>query len=395
MPWKVSRLMDERTRFIYKFLDTGNMAEVCREFGISRKTGYKYYDRYVKFGIIGMMDDPRGASYHPNQTPRQIEELILELRTDRPTWGPKKLRSKLQMRHPGIKIPVSSTIGDILKRYGVAINQRKRRRRAVYTPGPLSNSTKPNDIWCIDFKGQFRLGNGQYCYPLTISDHYSRYLLCCECYPNTQLEPAQLACERVFMEYGLPDVILSDNGAPFGNTGLMGWSRLSVWFLRLGIRLERIEPGHPEQNGRHERFHCTLKAEATRPASEQMLQQQERFDEYIEDYNFERPHEAIGMQVPGAVYERSSRAYPTRLGELEYPVHDLNKRVSRGGGVWMRKGREFYLSTALAHERVGMREVEPGIWLVSFMDYDLGWYIDKDNRFVTDRWIQEVELKTD
>jgi transposase InsO family protein len=384
MPWKESHLMDERAKFIGKLLNGERMSEICREFGISRKTGYKYYGRYLKEGLLGLMDQSRQPNRHPNQTAKEIEDLVLELRSLKPTWGPKKLCERLQRLHPGVKFPVPSTMGDILKRCGVAVNPRKRRRRTVPTPGPLRISTKPNEVWCIDFKGQFRLKNGQYCYPLTLSDHYSRYLLCCEGFSDTSLAPVQMALERVFLEYGLPEAIRSDNGTPFASTGLMGWSRLSVWLLRLGIGLERIEPGHPEQNGRHERMHYTLKEDATRPPSELMLQQQERFDLFRESYNDERPHESLGMQTPGSVYLKSLKAYPGKLEDVEYPMHDVVKRVSRHGMISMGGRRPCYVSQALAYEQIGLREVEPQLWLTSFMNFDIGWYAEDKNRLVTD-----------
>lgn len=384
MPWKESHLMDERAKFIGKLLNGERMSETCREFGISRKTGYKYYGRYLKEGLLGLLDQSRQPNRHPNQTAKEIEDLVLELRSSKPTWGPKKLCERLHRLHPGVKFPVPSTMGDILKRCGVAVNPRKRRRRTVPTPGPLRTSTKPNEVWCIDFKGQFRLKNGQYCYPLTLSDHYSRYLLCCEGFSDTSLAPVQMALERVFLENGLPEAIRSDNGTPFASTGLMGWSRLSVWLLRLGIGLERIEPGHPEQNGRHERMHYTLKEDATRPPSELMLQQQERFDLFRESYNDERPHEALGMQTPGSVYVKSLKAYPGELKDIEYPMHDMVKRVSRHGMISMGSRPPFYVSRALAYEQIGLREVEPQLWLTSFMNFNIGWYAEDKNRLVTE-----------
>jgi putative transposase len=381
MPWKVRNLVEERVEFVQRaMLGDDNFSELCREYGISRPTGYKFLDRYLKEGRQGLYDQSRRPNYHPHRTEYAIEELIIGLREKKPTWGPKKLCRRLKTIHPGVKIPSPSTIGTILSRNNVRVDRRKRRRRVVST-GPLGESAKSNDIWCIDFKGQFRLGNGKYCYPLTVSDHYSRYLLGCEGFESTKLEPVMMAFERIFNQQGLPYCIRSDNGTPFASTGLKGWSRLSVWFLRLGIKLERIAPGHPEQNGRHERMHWTLKQEVTRPAAHGFLQQQEKFDEFIEEYNQIRPHEALEMETPASVYKKSERLYPERLEALEYPTHDVVCRVGNNGQIYYSKRVNFYLSTALAGERVGLREIEPRQWLVSFMSYDVGMYDESKGKF--------------
>jgi hypothetical protein len=233
----------------------------------------------------------------------------------------------------------------------------------------------------VDFKGQFRLGNRNYCYPLTLSDHYSRYLLECEALENTSTAGVWSAFERVFQEYGLPEVIRSDNGVPFSSRAIHGWSRLSVWWLRLGIQLERIAPGHPEQNGRHERMHWTLKNEATRPASPNIFHQQTRFDGFRHEYNCYRPHEALDMKLPANLYQKSKMVYPKTLAELEYPLHDLTRTVDYNGSVAFRTYVRFQLTAALAGEKVGLREVRPGLWLVSFMTYDLGFFEEKTMAF--------------
>lgn len=384
MPWKERSVMDERVRFISRLLEGERMSDLSREFGISRKTGYKFRERYLAHGVRGLVDASRRPVFHPHKTPEIVEELIVGLRRVKPSWGPKKLKARLQVNHPGVPIPAASTIGEILKRYEVPRQRSKRRIRRIKPTGPLRQSNAPNEIWCVDFKGQFQLGNRRYCYPLTISDHYSRYLLGCESLESTSTDGAWSTFEQVFREYGLPSVIRSDNGSPFAARGLNGWSRLAVWWLRLGIELERIEPGHPEQNGRHERMHWTLKQEATRPASPNFFHQQARFDGFRHEYNLERPHEALGMTPPASVYRPSLRRYPEKLAPLEYPTHDLVCPVNSNGVVYLHSKTQFYLSLSLAGEEVGFREVSPGIWFISFMHYDLGYFDEKCRAFRQD-----------
>lgn len=232
----------------------------------------------------------------------------------------------------------------------------------------------------IHFKGHFRLGNRKYCYPLTLSDHFSRYILCCESLENTRAEGVFSAMAQVFTEYGLPDAIRSDNGTPFASCGVLGLTKFGVWMLRHGVRLERIQPGHPEQNGRHERMHLTLKQDTTHPAADNFLQQQESFDDFRETFNTRRPHEALNMQTPAKLYQPSKRAYEPHLEQLKYPLHDLTLRVQKEGTIYMAEhSMRLYISQALAHQHLGLRQVEQSAWLVNFMDYELG-YIDTDSR---------------
>lgn len=391
MPWKARSVMDERVRFISRLLEGERMADLCREFGISRKTGYKFRERYLSHGVRGLVDASRRPIFHPHKTPEITEDLIVGLRRVKPSWGPKKLKARLQVNHPGVPIPAASTIGEILKRYEIPRRKSKRRIRRVIPRGPLRQSASPNQIWCIDFKGQFQLGNRRYCYPLTISDHYSRFLLGCEALENTATDGTWAAFEQVFRDYGLPQVIRSDNGSPFASKGLNGWSQLAVWLLRLGIELERIEPGHPEQNGRHERMHWTLKQEATRPASPNLFHQQARFDGFRHEYNLERPHEALEMRTPAAIYVKSARPYPEKLKPLEYPTHDIVCPVNNNGVVYIHTKANFYLSLALAGEDVGLREIKPGIWFINFMHYDLGYYDEHCRAFRQDNPVSPGE----
>lgn len=375
MPWKESCRMDERMRFVVRLLDGERMTDLCHEFGISRKTGYKFLERYRNLGTLGISDQSRAPIHIPQRTTQEIEKLILALREKHSSWGPRKLKAKLEELHPGLKIPAASTIGEILSRSGYIEMKRRRREKNFFpTQNLLTESQKPNDVWCIDFKGQFRLGNGKYCYPLTISDHYSRYLIGCEALENTRGEGTFAAFEAAFSQYGLPQVIRSDNGAPFASTGLAGLSQLSAWFIRLGIRPERIEPGHPEQNGRHERMHLTLKKETTRPASKNLLQQQEVFDRFREIYNQERPHEALQMKSPAKVYQSSDRLYDGDP-ELDYPLHDFVRTVMKTGYIRLPEERRCFITRALTGSRVGVRETEPNLWLISYANLDLG-YVD-------------------
>lgn len=372
MPWKASSVMDERVRFISRLLAGESMTELCREYGISRKTGYKFRDRYLAHGVRGLVDVSRRPQYHPHKTQATTEQLIVKLRKIKPSWGPKKLRARLELDHPDIQIPSVSTVDAILNRYGVAKHPTKHKRYRAQPTGPLHHSHAPNEIWCVDFKGQFRLGNRQYCYPLTVTDHYSRFILGCEALESTATDGVWSSFERIFQSYGLPRVIRSDNGVPFSSRSMNGWSQLAVWWLRLGIDLERIEPGHPEQNGRHERMHWTLKREATRPASPSLFHQQARFDHFRHEFNCYRPHEALEMRMPSTLYVTSDRPYPQQLPELDYPLHDLVRTVDHNGGVYLHRRKKFHLTAALAGEEVGCKEIKPYLWQVHFMTHDLG-----------------------
>jgi transposase InsO family protein len=369
--------MDERLRFVAKLLDGEPMAEVCREFGISRKTGYKIFTRYRDHGAEALCDRSRRPVRYANQLPAQIERLIVSLKQDKPHWGARKIRELLVRRLDGdLRIPAKSTIHAVLHRHGLVRALRRPRQRAHGTA--LSPGTAPNDLWCADFKGEFKLGNGRYCYPLTVTDYASRYLLLCEALESVREDTAITAFEQLFRERGLPTAIRSDNGVPFASpNALFNLSKLSVWWLRLGVGLERIQPGHPQQNGRHERMHLTLKQEATRPPGMNSLQQQARFEAFVREFNFERPHEALAMKTPAAVYAPAPRPYQG-LPELTYPMHDRDVVVTACGRICMYRKR-INLSHVLAGQRVGIKEVDEGIWLVSFMHYDLG-YIDLEQQ---------------
>jgi transposase InsO family protein len=377
MPWKECSVMEERLRFVARLLEGEAMTEVCREFGISRKTGYKIFERYKEHGLEALSDRSRRPVRYANQLPSQIESLIVTAKRDKPHWGARKLRELLVRRLDGdIRIPAKSTVHAVLHRHGLVKVPGRPRHRATGTP--LSIGAAANDLWCADFKGEFKLGNGQYCYPLTVTDHASRFLLLCEALESTREDLAVTAFEQLFQERGLPQAIRSDNGVPFASpNGLFNLSKLAVWWLRLGIAIERIKPGQPQQNGRHERMHLTLKKEATRPPAMNSLQQQARFDAFRDEFNTERPHEALAMKCPAEVYSASPRAYDG-LPELTYPLHDHDVLVTACGRICMHRKR-VNISTVLAGQRLGIKEVDDGIWIVSFMRYDLG-FIDLEQK---------------
>jgi transposase InsO family protein len=370
--------MDERVRFVGRLLDGEGMSELCREFGISRKTGYKIFNRYREEGVEALTDRSRRPVRYAHQLPGQVEAMIVRLKREKPHWGARKIRELLVRRLNGdVRLRAKSTVHAVLDRHGL-VKRARQRRRFTAEGTALSAAVAPNDLWCADFKGEFKLGNGRYCYPLTVTDQASRMLLACEALETTKEDGVFSAFQRLFTERGLPNAIRSDNGLPFASpNGLYNLSKLSVWWLRLGIALERIRPGHPQQNGRHERMHLTLKKEATRPPGMNCLQQQARFDDFLKEFNTERPHEAIAMMMPGEVYTPSAKPY-AGLPEVDYPFHDKDILVTACGRICMHR-KKINISTVMAGQRLGIKEVEDGIWLVSFMHYDLG-YIDLEQR---------------
>jgi len=374
MPWKECDRMDERVRFVARLLDGEKMAPLCREFGIARKTGYKIFNRYKALGLEGLTDRSRRPYRHANQLPFQIEALIVSIRKEQPSWGAPKIREKLARLYPDLHQPAVSTVHAVLDRHGLVQRRRKRGPKAQGTA--LSRPGEPNDLWCADYKGEFMLADKRYCYPLTITDQESRFLIACEALSSTKEAYAFSVFERVFKEFGLPAAIRTDNGVPFASpNALYGLSKLSVWWLRLGVAIERIRPGCPQQNGRHERMHLTLKNETTKPAGENFLQQQARFDDFIDYFNTERPHQALDMKLPAECYRPSQRPY-RGLPAIDYPFHDKTVTVTACGRICIRR-KKINLSTVFAGQKVGIKQVEDKLWLASFMSYDLG-YFDED-----------------
>ena len=378
MPWRECQVMDERMRFVARRLEGESMTALCEEFGISRKTGYKIFQRYRQVGVQGLSDRSRRPNRHANQLSVVVEKTIVGLKREYPSWGAPKIRERLKQRWPAISCPAISTVHAVLDRHGL-VRRRRRRVRVRATGTRLSHPLAPNRLWCADYKGEFLLTNQRYCYPLTITDFASRYVIACEALSTTKERYAFTVFERAFQEFGLPEGIRTDNGVPFASAhALYGLSKLGVWWLRLGIALERIAPGHPEQNGRHERFHLTLKNEATRPAGDNVLQQQARFDTFVHHYNHERPHQALDMATPASRYQASTRPY-RGVDELEYPTHDWTAVVTHCGRICY-QGRKINVSQVFAGQKVGVRQADDHIWLVSFMDYDLGYFDDEVGR---------------
>jgi putative transposase len=370
--------MDERVRFVARLLDGEKMATLCEEFGISRKTGYKIYDRYKDCGVRGLTDRSRRPFRHANQLPAAVEKSIVRLKREYPSWGAPKIREKLKDRWPELQRPAISTVHAVLDRHGL-VRHRRRTRRARAIGTTLSEPVAPNALWCADYKGEFLLANRRYCYPLTITDFASRYLIACEALSTTKERYAFPVFERAFEEYGLPHAIRTDNGTPFASAhALYGLSKLAVWWLRLGIHLERITPGHPQENGRHERMHLTLKAETTRPAATNTLQQQARFDRFIHRFNEERPHQALDMKAPATRYAASPRLY-RGVEDLDYPFHDWSAVITTCGRICYQR-RKINVSQVFAGQKVGVKQVADHIWLVTFMHYDLGYFDDETCR---------------
>jgi putative transposase len=371
MPWQETCAMTERVRLMLA-VSGGEltMAEACRRAGVSRKTGYKWWDRFTAEGVGGLTERSRAPRRRPQTVPAAVREAVLAQRARHPTWGPKKLIAALRAQQPGVRWPAPSTAGDLLKHAGL-VAPRRRRRHAPSRAQPLAHATAPNVVWCADFKGDFRLGDGTRCYPLTITDARSRALLRCQALPATDTGRVQPLFAATFREYGLPDVLRTDNGPPFASVGLAGLTTLSVWWIKLGVTPERITPGKPSENGRHERMHRTLKADACRPAAATLRAQQRAFDRFRAEYNAVRPHEALGQRPPATVHRAAARPFPARLPELTYPAADAVKWVRPNGAIRWRSG-EIYLTQALVGEPVGLTQVGDGLWQVAFGPLVLG-----------------------
>jgi transposase InsO family protein len=356
--------MDERVRFIAGLRSGLGMAEACRSYGVSRKTGYKWLERYKLDGPSGLEERSRAPHRMPWAIDDDMQELLIAARCRHPTWGPRKLLAWLERRHRGRLFPAASSVGDLLRRRGF-VKPRRRRRQIpprVARPGRFD---APNATWCADFKGWFRTSDGKRCDPLTISDGYSRFIVGCHIVERPTLEHVQPQFERAFIEYGLPNAIRTDNGPPFASTGLGGLSRLAVWWLRLGITPDRIDPGRPDQNGRHERFHKTLKAETASPPASTHTAQQRRFDRFTREYNEDRPHESLADDTPADLYAQSPRSFPRALPDVEYPADYLVRSIHTAGTLkW--KGSQLYVSEALIGQRVGLEPIADDQWLIYF-----------------------------
>jgi putative transposase len=365
VPWKEMCPMDEKLRFIVQVRESEeSFAELCRQFGISRKTGYKWVERYEARGAVGLTTRPPVARECRHRMPTATLDRLIALRKDHPTWGPKKLRARLVALEEK-DVPAASTIGDALKKHGL-IRPRRRRAYPPHQHQHLAETQAPNDTWCVDFKGHFACGDAR-CHPLTITDHFSRYLLKCEALTSPDELSVKPHFERAFREFGLPMRIRSDNGAPFATAAVGGLSSLSVWWIKLGITPEHIDPGEPQQNGRHERMHRTLGEDAVSPASSSVDQQQRVFDRWRCIYNDDRPHEALEMKAPTKVYQVSRRRMTETLRSPEYPSSMRVSQADSAGRIRLWGGKnKVLLSPLLAHEPIGLESIGQDTWRIFY-----------------------------
>jgi transposase InsO family protein len=389
MPWEEMDAMTQRGRFVHAVLrGEGSMSSLCRDHGISRETGYKWLKRFEELGAAGLRDRSRRPHSAGLARAEEVVSAALALKRVYPLYGPKKLRAKLADLHPDWAVPAASTIGEWLKQQGLVAPRRMRRRCPPYTE-PFAAVAGPNDVWSTDFKGHFRTGDGRRCDPLTVKDVYSRYLLTCKAVERPDHEHVQPRFDRLFREFGLPLAIRSDNGPPFATIGVGGLSKLAVWWLKLGIRPERIEPGKPEQNGRHERMHETLKQAVADPPARSWPAQQAALERFRRQYNEERPHEALGQKPPATFYRPSPRAYPCRLCEPDYDAETAVRRVRCNGSIkW--EGDLIFVSEALTGEPIGVTETISGDWRVCYGSIELG-FIDRRTRRLVRRLAEPIE----
>lgn len=372
MVWRNTNSKCEKIKFIGDWLkEEFKFSDLCKKYGVSRKTGYKLINRYEAEGEQVLKEKSHARHHHPNETEDEIKQRILDLKYRYPNWGPEKLRNWLMRDDPASNWPAISTMGDILKRHGL-VKKRKYRKHVPAHSAPFSECDAPNVVWSADFKGQFRLGrNGPYCYPLTVSDNYSRFLLACEGLERPTLAATIKCFKKIFAEYGLPDAIKTDNGQPFAGVGIGGLTQLSIWWLKLGIIPERIESGCPEQNGRHERMHRTLKEATALPPRENFKDQQRCFDLFIREYNHERSHQALDGKRPGEVYRKSLRSLPSKECEIYYPDYFEIRKVRTNGQIkWC--GKRYFVSELLKSEPIGLELINEGKAIVYFSGLQLG-----------------------
>lgn len=371
MPWKITNPMDQKIQFIADWQRAHySLTDLSKKYGISRKTAYKWCSRYETVGIDGLKDQSRVPKHSPNKTNDAVIALLIKEKLKNRNRGPVKIYHQLKRRYPGLPLPAPSTIAHWLKKNGL-VQRRKKRNRVPPYAEPFIRAQAPNDVWSADYKGQFYTRNRQVCYPLTISDNYSRYLLKCVGLPGPRYRQTRSVFEDVFREYGLPNAIRVDNGTPFAGRCVGGLSRLSIWWIRLGIMPERIERGAPEQNGRHERMHRTLKLEAIHSTTVNIKEQQKLFDVFLYDYNNNRPHEALNHEPPAEHYRCSSRQYVERLPAVEYDL-DYTVRSVRYNGYFRFNGQFYYLTDLLYKERVGLKEFADGQWTIYYNFYPIG-----------------------
>jgi transposase InsO family protein len=371
MPWKDTCPMDQKIKMIGDYLSHEySITKLSELYEVSRKTIYKWVMRYEQEGTSGLTERPPVALRHPQETPLDISRAVVAVKLKHPNWGPKKLIALLERQHPTRQWPAVSTAGNILMCAGLVKRRKKKRRTPPYTE-PFRECDRPNAVWSADYKGQFKTGDGRLCYPLTITDNHSRYLLCCRGLHHPSYEETKPWFAAVFKKYGLPEVIRTDNGEPFASTGLGGLSRLSVWFIKLGIVPERIRKGHPEENGRHERMHLSLKIDTVQSPKENQQEQQKVFDKFLPEFDFERPHEAIGMKTPASLYTPSLRPYPRKTPGITYHGDYIVRQVRHNGEIkW--QGEFVYVSASLVGEPVALKRRLDQRWEIRFSDHILG-----------------------
>lgn len=383
MAWKETTTMEQKIEFITEWR-SGSFAitELCREFGISRPTAYKYIKRYEREGLDGLRERARAPGNHPNKTPREIEDKIITYRQRHPRWGGEKIWKLLHKDFQEDRIPCISTVNRIIKRNGlIRVKKRFRRVKPVY---PIFDPRSCNEVWSADFKGKFKMGNKKYCYPLTVADSYSRFVLTAKGMYGEKFKPTMVEFRRVFREFGLPRQIHTDNGKPFGAVqAIKRLTRLSVWFIEQGIEPVYSDPAHPEQNGRHERMHRELKGEATRPPGYNLRAQQRKLNEFVNEYNYERPHKALALETPGSVHEYSPRSYREKIREWVYPEYCEVRRVTKNGALRWRSTKWVMVSTSLIDKHVGLEELGDGIWRVYYRQKMLG-YFDEETLRIQD-----------
>jgi transposase InsO family protein len=380
MPWKESRIVDQRLQFLSSYQkEEMSVSDLCREYGISRPTGYRWINRYEEVGPEGLLNLSSRPHSCSHATPEKTENAILVLRSKHPSWEARKLKARLEQLEPYVEWPAASTFGNILQRAGLTSPKRKKRRTTPYSE-PFSEVTAPNQLWCMDFKGYFSTGDGSRCDPFTITDAHSRYLIRCQIVSRMDLSQVRAVCEAAMREYGMPSRIRTDNGAPFAGTGLLGLSKLSLGWMKMGIVHERIQPGKPQQNGRHERMHRTLKEDTTNPAAATLRLQQKKFDRFRQMFNHERPHEGLNNATPGSLYQPSSTTLPRTPMEYSYPKGFLTRRVNNSGDVSWHKGRVF-ISEVFRFEDLGFELVAEDFYKVFFREIEIGGFDVEALRF--------------
>jgi len=387
MPWKMEKPMDQKVKLIGDWLDKNySITELSNKYSVSRKTIYKWIKRYEDEGIEGLEDKSRASHSHPNSTKSDIVQRIVDYKLDHKTWGPKKIVTNLKRLYPEDEWPSVSTTGDWLKK-NYLVNEKKIRKHVHQYQDHFVDCRKPNDVWSADYKGQFYTKDKKVCYPLTVTDNFSRFLIACDGLEGPRYIETRACFERIFREYGLPLAIRTDNGTPFSGMSVGGLSRLSIWWIQLGIIPERIMPGKPQQNGRHERMHRTLKCDTLNPAGLNLTDQQKKFDFFRVEYNTERPHESIGMKRPGELFEKSNRSYPDLIKPIEYPDDFQVRNVKHSGEISFGNNL-YFISELLYRDKVGLKEIENGLWQMNYGLHKLG-YIDLERKKIL-RYLKKV-----